>query len=95
MTEEEVLRLFETCSNAGRWGPDDERGTLNYVTREKRLEALALVRDGDSVSIGRDLILQPPQESGPVNALTKAHVEVDGKAHADWTREFSYREIVR
>src|SRR5207248_562108 len=65
MTEEEVLRLFETCSNAGRWGPDDERGTLNYVTREKRLEALALVRDGDSVSIGRDLIVRDSTQSPP------------------------------
>jgi transglutaminase-like putative cysteine protease len=46
-------------------------------------------------SIGRDLMMQPPQESGPVNALAKAHVEVDGKPHADWTREFTYREIVR
>jgi kynurenine formamidase len=65
MTEDEVLRLFETCSNAGRWGPDDERGTLNYVTREKRLEALALVRDGDSISIGRDLIVRGSTQSPP------------------------------
>ena len=40
-------------------------------------------------------MMQPPQESGPVNALTKAYVEVDGKTYADWTREFTYREIVR
>jgi hypothetical protein len=46
-------------------------------------------------SIGCDLMMQPPQESGPVNALAKAHVEIDGKPHADWTREFTYREIVR
>jgi kynurenine formamidase len=65
MTEEEVLRLFETCSNAGRWGSGDERGTLNYVTREKRLEALALVRDGDSISIGRDLIVRGSTQSPP------------------------------
>jgi hypothetical protein len=41
------------------------------------------------------LMMQPPQDSGPINALAKAHVEVDGKPHADWTREFTYREIVR
>jgi kynurenine formamidase len=67
MTEEEVLGLFETCSNTGRWGPDDERGTLNYVTPEKTLQALALVRDGDSISIGRDLVvrgsIQSPQSA--------------------------------
>lgn len=55
MTEDEVLGLFESCSNTGRWGADDERGTLNHVTAEKRLEALALVREGVSLSIGRDL----------------------------------------
>jgi kynurenine formamidase len=65
MTEEEVLGLFETCSNAGRWGPGDELGTLNYVTREKRLQALALVQDGDSISIGRDLIVRGSTQSPP------------------------------
>jgi transglutaminase-like putative cysteine protease len=44
-------------------------------------------------SIGRDLRLDPPQEDGPVNALHKLHVEVDGKQHADWTRQFTYREL--
>jgi transglutaminase-like putative cysteine protease len=44
-------------------------------------------------STGRDLILQPPQNDGPVNALTKIYVEVDGKQSADWTREFTYAEI--
>jgi kynurenine formamidase len=65
MTEDEVIGLFETCSNAGRWGPGDELGTLNYVTREKRLEALALVRDGDSISIGRDLVVRGSTQSPP------------------------------
>jgi kynurenine formamidase len=65
MTEEDVLRLFETCSNADRWGADDERGTLNYVTRERQLRALALVRKGESVSIGRDLIVRGSAQSPP------------------------------
>jgi kynurenine formamidase len=65
MNEEDVLRLFETCSNAGRWGPDDEAGTLNYVTCDKRLEALALVRKGESISIGRDLVVRGSAQSPP------------------------------
>jgi hypothetical protein len=24
--------MFEAVKNWGRWGPDDERGTLNYLT---------------------------------------------------------------
>lgn len=44
-------------------------------------------------SIGRDLRLDPPQEDGPVNALHKMYVEVDGKQYTDWTRIFTYKEI--
>jgi len=55
MTEEEVLALFETCSNAGRWGPDDQRGTLNHITDSKRVDAARLVRSGRMISIGKDL----------------------------------------
>ena len=32
---EEFDVLFEQVKNWGRWGWDDERGTLNYLTQEK------------------------------------------------------------
>lgn len=44
-------------------------------------------------STGRDLMMQPAQEDGPVNSLPKAYVEVDGKASADYTRTFTYKEL--
>jgi transglutaminase-like putative cysteine protease len=46
-------------------------------------------------STGRDLIMQPPQNDGPVNSLVKIYVEVDGKQSADWTREFTYTEVAK
>lgn len=49
-TEEEVLGYAESCCNWGRWGPDDQLGTLNLVTAEKRLQASRLVKEGVSVS---------------------------------------------
>lgn len=55
MTEAEVLALFDTLSNVGRWGPDDEQGTLNHIRPEDRVAAAALVRTGHVVSLGRDL----------------------------------------
>lgn len=58
MTEKEVLELFTSCSNRGRWGTDDERGTLNYITAEKRIQAARLVVTGREVSLGRDLSTQ-------------------------------------
>ena len=53
-TEEEVLGYAETCSNWGRWGAEDQLGTLNLVTDEKRRQAAGLVRDGVSVSLRLD-----------------------------------------
>ena len=43
--------LLGRLSNWGRWGEDDERGALNYVTEEKRRSAAALVRRGRSFSL--------------------------------------------
>ena len=35
----EVKGLFEKLSNWGRWGKDDERGALNFITPQKRAAA--------------------------------------------------------
>lgn len=46
-------------------------------------------------SRGRDLTMSPKQEGGPVNAMAKAYVEVDGVTVADgkgWTRKLTFRE---
>lgn len=47
-------------SNWGRWGPDDERGTLNLVTPESALRAAATIRTGAVVSLGRPLDVNDP-----------------------------------
>jgi kynurenine formamidase len=57
--QDEVLGYFETLSNWGRWGPDDELGTLNFITPAKRLEAIGLVRDGVSVGCARPIVVEP------------------------------------
>lgn len=44
-------------------------------------------------SMGRDLMMQPAQEDGPVNSLPKAYVEIDGKSSTDFTRTFTYKEL--
>ena len=41
----------DELSNWGRWGPDDQLGTLNLITPEKTRQAASLVRDGVSVSL--------------------------------------------
>ena len=43
-TEETVLEYFSTLSNWGRWGAEDQLGTLNFLTPEKTRRAVGLVR---------------------------------------------------
>lgn len=50
---------LQEISNWGRWGRDDELGTLNLITPEQRIAAAELVRDGLSVSLALDLNTQP------------------------------------
>jgi kynurenine formamidase len=65
--EEELDALFDELNNAGRWGADDELGTLNYITPKKRVSAAALVREGRAMSIARDLdTVQSPNNPQPV-----------------------------
>ena len=42
-------------SNWGRWGPDDQLGTLNLIDRAARLRGVASVRDGDAFSLALPL----------------------------------------
>ena len=50
-TAEEFDRLFQRVCNWGRWGPNDERGALNYITPTEVRHAASLVRAGRSVSM--------------------------------------------
>lgn len=52
VTPERLLEWESALSNWGRWGPDDQRGTLNLITPEKTRAAAGLVIDGVSVSLG-------------------------------------------
>lgn len=54
-SQAELDALFDEVNNAGRWGENDELGTLNFITPRKRVSAAALVREGRALSIGRDL----------------------------------------
>jgi kynurenine formamidase len=52
--QETVERWLRELSNWGRWGKDDQRGTLNLITESKRREAAKLVRDGVTVSLAHE-----------------------------------------
>ena len=54
MDQADIDRLVKELSNWGRWGADDQLGALNLITPQKRLEAVALVKRGVSVSLARN-----------------------------------------
>ncbi len=51
MSLQEFDLLFESLKNWGKWGPGDQKGTLNYITPEKICAAAALVKSGRSISM--------------------------------------------
>ena len=70
-----TLELFEeyyrSCSNWGRWGEDDQRGTLNYITSDTVRAGAASVRSGKCISMQLPMDDKGPQTGafGRVNPL--------------------------
>lgn len=54
-------RLCEQCCNWGKWGPDDELGTLNYITPDKMVAASRLVKQGKSFGLALPFDANGPQ----------------------------------
>lgn len=54
VTKEQYEQWKKDLSNWGRWGKDDEIGTINLITAAKRKQAAALVKEGFSVSLAAD-----------------------------------------
>jgi kynurenine formamidase len=50
--------LFNQVSNWGRWGKDDQLGSVNLITPAKRKQALALARNVETVSLAHNPITE-------------------------------------
>jgi kynurenine formamidase len=55
--------MYESLKNWGRWGTEDQRGTLNHLTDDRRAAAASLVRSGEAVSLAHDLGTEPSPEN--------------------------------
>ena len=62
VTDEMVDQWMIELSNAGRWGEDDELGTLNLITPQHRIAASQLVRAGISVSLSHDYLKERAED---------------------------------
>lgn len=73
-TLEEFDRIFESVKNWGRWGADDQLGTMNLITPDRVKAAAALVRSGRRVS------MQIPinKTAGPDNPNPAIHMVTQG-----------------
>lgn len=68
-SEAEAINLMHSLSNHGRWGDDDEKGTLNLITPEVRRRAAELVHTGASFSLAHPLDPHP----SPANPIPPVH----------------------
>jgi kynurenine formamidase len=67
LSEGEVKKIIDRCSNWERWGKNDERGALNYINDAKRAAAAKLVQTGQVVSLALPLATIPaPDNPTPV-----------------------------
>lgn len=78
LTDDELAQMFQRCCNWGRWGPDDERGTLNFIDAGTRVAAAGLVRSGRTVSLGADL----STTGSTANTRPLQHIMMHAQHHA-------------
>ena len=73
-SEQEVLGWFDSLSNWGRWGDDDELGTPNLITPAKTRAALASVQEGHTVSLSRTVSWEPAADvpAPPVHYMVES-----------------------
>ncbi|MEQ1769883.1 MAG: cyclase family protein [Devosia sp.] len=71
----EFEAMFERLKNWGKWGPEDERGTMNYLTPDKIAAAARLVRSGRSVSMSIPInkVAGPDNPSPAVHHMSLLH----------------------
>lgn len=77
-----IAAAAERCSNKGRWGSDDVRGTLNFLTPQVRVRAAALVRRGVTFSLAQAFDEHGPQRgwrrrTNPVHSMTDTGTDAE------------------
>lgn len=81
--------MMAPLSNWGRWGPQDELGTVNLLTPQRAASAARAVDTGRCVPLGRPLTVRPaPDNPQPLLHLMKSSGEsaaaVGGSHASDW-----------
>jgi kynurenine formamidase len=101
-TTAEFDALFQQVSNWGRWGKDDQLGSVNLVTAAKRKQAMTLVKSGISVSLAHNPLTERAEDNNNPfehtmlrgNNLDRYAVSYHGYAHShiDALCHFLYKD---
>ena len=85
LTLDEVNGWFETLSNWGRWGDNDQMGTVNHITTDTRIAAAGLVETGVSVSMAHEVLTEEAADNG--NPYDHRMTSV-GSSPGPWSGDF-------
>ena len=92
-TKADIDGMLKELSNWGRWGKEDQKGTVNLITPAVRRQAAALVKDGISISLSHNtdatygVKMSPPVENQfnmdeqKVSFHGTAHTHFDALSH--------------
>ena len=82
ISDTEFDQIFESVKNWGRWGPDDELGTVNYLTPEMVRDAASLVRSGRQVSMALPInkVAGPDNPNPAIHFVSQGH-DIDMHSH--------------
>ncbi|HUK89467.1 MAG TPA: cyclase family protein [Blastocatellia bacterium] len=76
--EADFHRAMKELSNWGRWGNDDELGAANLITPAKRKQALALAKEGVTISLAHDIVQEKAADAPNILERTLGEVRPTG-----------------
>src|SRR3990172_965370 len=80
-TEADFRRAMKELSNWSRWGDSDELGAANLITPAKRKQALALAKEGLTISLAHDIVHEKAADAP--NILERVVVNVSPSVATD------------
>src|SRR6266853_2029385 len=77
-TEADFRRAMKELSNWGRWGADDELSAANLITPARRKQALALAKEGVTISLAHDVVQEKAADAPNILERTLGNVSPTG-----------------
>ena len=90
VTLREFDEIFESVRNWGRWGDDDELGTLNYITPDMVRAAAGLIRSGRraTMAIPMNTTAGPDNPSPVIRHVVQGHDIDIGSSSVTFATDF-------